>query len=340
MSVIVQGEYVTLTDGATVATDASLGETFYVTGSRTARTMSNPTNPTTGQELTYQIQNLGGALTTTWGTAFKLTGAFTEPAADRAKSITFVYNGTNWLEVNRAGANLKLISFDPGELSSLVAWYDANSIALADADPVASWTPRYGSALVQTASSKKPLYKTNIQNGGPVVRFDGTDDYMTVVNPLLGATSWSVFAVFAKADATTATDRTLVDINGTGVNGSIWFEATSTSGGRVQYSYGTGSALTDVHVLSVNTAFHQWSVVDTNTSAGKLYEDGGTAVTGASNASHTVSQANMRVGAQASATAQRFGQIDLAELIVYSAALNDTDRGNVQAYLKAKWGTP
>lgn len=60
----------------------------------------------------------------------------------------------------------------------LIAWYDAADIALADNDPVSSWTDKSGNGntLAQGTGSKQPLYKTNIINGLPVVRFDGTDD--------------------------------------------------------------------------------------------------------------------------------------------------------------------
>jgi hypothetical protein len=63
---------VPLTDGATIATDASLGNHFRVTLAGN-RTLSNPTNPTDGQRCIWElIQDGTGSRTITLGSAFAL----------------------------------------------------------------------------------------------------------------------------------------------------------------------------------------------------------------------------------------------------------------------------
>lgn len=94
---------VALTYGATIATDASLGNEFDITATNgTAFTISNPTNATDGQVITYTIRNTsGGALgAITWGTAFKMA-AWTSPATANSRSITFRFDGTNLVEISR-----------------------------------------------------------------------------------------------------------------------------------------------------------------------------------------------------------------------------------------------
>jgi hypothetical protein len=98
-----------LTYSATIATDAQAANIFTIVATNgTAFTISNPTNLWTGAELTYDIKNSsGGALgVITWGAAFLLAGAFTNPANTKRRTITFYYDGTSWIETNRAAADI------------------------------------------------------------------------------------------------------------------------------------------------------------------------------------------------------------------------------------------
>jgi hypothetical protein len=99
---------VALTYGATIATDASLGNSFTVTATNGAAfTMSNPTNLKTGQRILYTISNTsGGALgVITWAGTFKLA-AFTAPATGFNRSIEFQYNGTNLIQLYQSAADV------------------------------------------------------------------------------------------------------------------------------------------------------------------------------------------------------------------------------------------
>lgn len=81
---------VTLTDGATIATDASLGSIFSVTLAGN-RTLSNPTNLKTGQWYTWLIVQDGtGNRTLAYGTAFDF-GAATPYLNTTAAGVTVVY---------------------------------------------------------------------------------------------------------------------------------------------------------------------------------------------------------------------------------------------------------
>lgn len=338
MSVILAADYVTLTDGATVATDASLAETFFLLMGRAARTMSNPTNPTTGQTISYLTENLWGTTTTSWGTSFVLAGTFTEPSVDRARSISFIYTGGLWVETGRSGDDLKLRP-TPDDIASLVAWYDATTLDLADTNAVPSWEARYGPELVQATGSKQPLFRTAIQNGRPIVRFDGTDDYLHVANPLLNDTNCSACAVFAKGEIASTSFRTLADISGTGGYGCVFWENLSTTANRVGVTYGSsgGGSTSNIAMTAIGTAFHQFSLTLPNAGTPKIYKDQGGATTGTT-ASTNFTQVSLYVGANGGN--QRYMNGDLAELLLFSTALSDPDRAIVETYLKTKWGTP
>lgn len=94
---------------ASIATDAALGSHFTTAATNgTAFTLTNPTNATAGKEITYDLLNSsGGAMgAITWDTLFKLAGAFTNPANGKRRTISFYYDGTNWVETNRAAADI------------------------------------------------------------------------------------------------------------------------------------------------------------------------------------------------------------------------------------------
>lgn len=101
--------YVNLTYGTTVNIDASAGGIFYlsVTGGA-AFTIANPTNYVVGKRITITIKNnSGGAMgAITWGSAFGLAGAFTNPGAGSVRTISFYFDGPTWFETARAQADI------------------------------------------------------------------------------------------------------------------------------------------------------------------------------------------------------------------------------------------
>lgn len=94
---------VTLTDGATVAVNASLGNDFRLTIAGN-RTLANPTSPVDGQKITFQVtQGTGAPFTLTYGTAYEFSTSLPQPtlsgAAGRTDLLGFIYNATKatWL---------------------------------------------------------------------------------------------------------------------------------------------------------------------------------------------------------------------------------------------------
>lgn len=93
---------VELTDGSTVATDASTGDIFTLTTTQNF-TMSNPTNPTNGQIIIYKIkQDGGGGNVITWDSNFRGSTDVPLPAltttGDYVDYIQFIYDSsvTKW----------------------------------------------------------------------------------------------------------------------------------------------------------------------------------------------------------------------------------------------------
>jgi|GEM_PF-6115246 len=97
----------TLTDGAGVTPNFANGNHFILVA-KGNRTINNVTNRLAGQTITMSIKNeTGGAMTTTWNEAFKLAGAWVDPANGKRRTITFYcYDGSNWEELSRSAADI------------------------------------------------------------------------------------------------------------------------------------------------------------------------------------------------------------------------------------------
>ena len=69
--------------------------------------------------------------------------------------------------------------FSPLDIPNLKLWLRADTIGLADGTAVTDWLDSSGNAAhFSQTGGNRPLYKTGIQNGKPVVRFDGSNDYV------------------------------------------------------------------------------------------------------------------------------------------------------------------
>jgi hypothetical protein len=64
-------------------------------------------------------------------------------------------------------------AWDPGDTTNLWGWWKADGLSLSDGDSVGTWYDSSGNGRNMTlvAGAQKPIYKTNILNSLPVVRF-------------------------------------------------------------------------------------------------------------------------------------------------------------------------
>lgn len=96
-----------LTYGASIAVDASLAMFFQIgVSDANAFTIANPTNDKK-LPITFCIQNnTAGAMgAITWAGDYRLAGAFVNPAAGKARMITFINAFGFWVEVSRSAAD-------------------------------------------------------------------------------------------------------------------------------------------------------------------------------------------------------------------------------------------
>ncbi len=242
-------------------------------------------------------------------------------------------------------------SFSPKDVTGCLMWVYSDTLGLADNDPVSTWTDLSGNGNSATQSSTaRPTYKTAVQNGRAVLRFDGSDDFMSVANTSIigGNTGMTVFIVVKQASLAInkailckwdyATDGTFAvqtsDINSTETIMYVANGCTS-AGSENQNSNGAGLG-TNFYILE----YVYDGTQGTNVDRVKIYVNGietGYITTGTLNTSLTSCSATLKIGAFGGALTRNYNG-DMGEIVLYNSALGSTDRTNVRNYLKAHWG--
>jgi len=234
----------------------------------------------------------------------------------------------------------------PEELSSqTVGWYKADIITgKSDGDEVDSWTDSSGESntLTQTQSGADPIYKTNIINSLPVLRFDkdvspgdnllsadlggdfepGTGDfYIAMVMKLPSATSTQF--LMSKADSGTQGLNVFVNTSGT-----LFFRP-GTHGS-------TNNNIQQTNVVDSN--FHIYvcrrvsSTITGHFDGAAFSTDDGSKV----NDSDMNNDSSFRLGS--SSTGGLDADMDLSEAMIATGTLSDDNRDRLTGYLAWKYG--
>lgn len=217
--------------------------------------------------------------------------------------------------------------FTPDALAGLELWLKADGLSLNDNDAVSSWTDSSGNArhATQATVDDKPVFKTNIVNGKPVVRWTiASEQFLTTATDFDIADPMTLFAVL-KGPA----DESFPYLcDGNGGFAGIYFMDT---GEPILVVGGDPAEITANN--NINDAFHLlMGVWDTADSA--IYVDGGTPVTDA--ITEVGSFTGVVVGAGNGNGDQPFGG-DIAEFGIYSGALSAADKNSVGEYLADKY---
>lgn len=209
----------------------------------------------------------------------------------------------------------------PSDIAGLKLWLKADAITgLVDTDPVTTWpdSSGLGNDATQATAAKKPTYQTNELNGKPVVRFDGTDDFLGTLlawMPLV-----TVFVGY---------------MNRAGVNGS--FIGTNASSGpllrnQAMFPSDAGSSFALTGTLNANRLLTlAWNYTTDNY---KVYLDGILDTTGTVLHSNTTEA--LEIGTNRSNG--EFLNGDIAEVIIYDSILSEVDRNALGGYIESKYG--
>ncbi len=226
--------------------------------------------------------------------------------------------GTNTLTNNNA------VTFAAGIVSG---------VANADGDPVATWLDLSGNGrnVTQATAGSRPLLKTGVngKNGLPIVKFDGTDDFLSRVAsglPIQTSPRW-IFMV-AQWKAYTGSGMALTWAAGAdyaagmATNGSLQFYAQA-------YYTATGPQVLINNWYCVGSSYDGTAV--------SLYRNG----TASPNSPITVTaptatpEGVLRVG---SLNGSSVANIEIGELIIGSGTLSAANVTSLTNYANAKWG--
>lgn len=232
-------------------------------------------------------------------------------------------------------------SFSPDSVSGMTAWFKADAITgKVDNDTISTWDDSgpVGTNDLTTAGATPPIYKTNIVNGKPVVRFNGvgTTWLKTTVNAssiitVSASSVWAVVRVTSIVGAQTGASYF--------TNDTIWRDV----GGYTSFSYHSGGPNvtyynydTNADVPETSVALNTWKVIHGRHASGTLYvsTNNGSETSTASGNTGSLASA-MYVGGSAATSITITG--DIAELLFYNVVVGSDDRTSIQTYLNDKY---
>lgn len=231
--------------------------------------------------------------------------------------------------------------------SSMELWLKADRGVFSDAacttpassgNDVACWQDQSGNgwSYTQATSGNRPNFLTAIQNNQPVIRFNGTSDYLSSGAVL--AAGDDTFTYFAGWLASTAGTHVIFEQNSaaqtTGERAALVTIPAATYGFN-----GEGNDFTNTAPYTAGQYEISAMVLNGNPIADNVLVYGrGTPYTG------TINIGTQNVGTSGGSavgykipTNSEFHDGDISEIVVFSNALNDTQRILVENYLSAKY---
>lgn len=223
------------------------------------------------------------------------------------------------------------VGFSPLDVAGCQLWLKADAITgLANDDPVSTWADLSGLGhdAAQTLT-QRPIYKTGILNGLPVVRFQGTNDCMKGVLSVT-ATTCTVFATMAINSSSNSGARVLslglANTNDyTGVNYVMALARSGTTTTMFSYRNGAKSGVT----ISYGTFAVLTSKYDGTNHT--MYKDGVAGTPVSSTGTFVVS--DYKIGSSLNEADTSWFNGDLLELLVYSTSLSTGNQQAVEDYM-------
>lgn len=226
----------------------------------------------------------------------------------------------------------------PDGVTGLAGWYWADTLGLSDTDAVASWgdASGQGNLLAQGTAGSRPVFRTGIINGLPVVRFDGTDDFIRINSPsgFAGQTGLTIIAV-ANSQTFPGSSVTVLATTASGFNELRM----QTNVGATSYAWqgiaGSGSQASGTADPAAPPPFRVASMVfndATNTLI--AYRNGvpGNTATEAGAASASEIMIGSRSGTSL------FWKGDIAEVAIWPRPLTNAERAGVEMEMAGRYG--
>jgi hypothetical protein len=235
------------------------------------------------------------------------------------------------------GASTPPPSFTPPTLpdgsANYVMWCEARHLAgLSDNDPVSEFTNQINSNHWTGSGSTRPLFKTNVLNGEPVLRFDGSDDFLQLATDILSGKSGGCVMVVLKVDNDPPGDVAqsgLWNMDGDTLN-VVHYPWTN---GQIYEAWGsTARKSTGVNTGDLDS-WHLYAVASQN-SEFRVYIDGVDVYNTSSNTFSSFTHGVIALGRSGSGSGgEVYFDGDIAALIVLDDFPTDNDRNTIADYL-------
>lgn len=222
----------------------------------------------------------------------------------------------------------------PTQVAGLTVWLNAGAITgIANGAAVPTWADASGGNrnATQATGTLQPLYIASGLNGKPVVRFNGSSQFMTLGD--LSAAFPSAASFFAVVTYNGTQNQciysTSVFNSGTNVGDDFWYYA-GNSGSYLSIFRNSRPQITSAPATGSNL----FSVISSSSSWDEFVnqvDKGAVASTYTPGTSHLLGHSN-------NAANNCYLNGDISEVLIYNTALSSSDRLNVEGYLKAKYG--
>lgn len=225
-------------------------------------------------------------------------------------------------------------AFLPTNRSLIHAWFAADQITgLVDGDPVATWEDSSirGRDATQATSGFRPIYKTGILNGLPVVRFTPASEHGLQTATFDALPAFTAFVVAKHADGSPGGFQMAFGANAINADSGASVHVLGTSTTNLITFAGTilNGPAPDTDWIRA-TAIHNGS--------NGVFDVDGSETSGAIGTRTPIiwTVGHHRQGASGSRGS--FWNGDIAEIIVYNRVLTASEIAKVEAYLAGKWG--
>ena len=221
-------------------------------------------------------------------------------------------------------------TFSPEDISGLQLWFDASDTATITESSglVSQWDDKSTNAFHVREATNKPTYGSTSLNGVGVISFDGSNDKLlrsgVPMSSFFSGTGTTVFII--KKFNSGVVEFAIGNTAGSTTN-RLSFEG----GNRADLPNDTTSKL-----ISTSTT-GAWKIftVNRSTSDVVLYYDGVEKVR-ASN-SNTLSSETVQISMGVGTNGFNFGNVDIAEIIIYNKTLSSLEMNMIGDYLASKW---
>lgn len=225
-----------------------------------------------------------------------------------------------------------LAYFEPDDLSGLVCWLKADTLALTDGDAVASWTDDSGNSNTptQATAANKPTFIDNALNGKAVIRFDGNDGLVMPTEGNFDLATPTIFLVARRTSGSAAMGKSTT--GSSGADRRKMFIGIGSS--SIAYTSGNDSA--GINVTATTANWNMFGVATVSNSQHSMYLNGTQTNSTVTLSDSTTNNAAFIIGSNFSVGTEPFNG-DIAEIIIYNRPLAGSEVVGLQNYLTATY---